>query len=409
MKVCYSGFGGVMIPRNEYIAELRSYKDKRIIKVITGVRRCGKSTLIEQYRDALIAEGVDEARIVYLNFEDMDNRELTNAENLYAYVKAHLVEGQMNYLFFDEIQMVAEFPCVVDSLYIKKNVDLYITGSNQYFLSAELATMLTGRYIAIHMSPLSFKEFASSYTEKESAEQMYADYLRYGSFPFTLELHQNIKQIKVYLNGIYDTIVMKDVAARKNIVDLSALDSVSKFVFDNIGSLTSIKKIADTMVSSGRKISVPAVETYLHSLVDSFMVYRAKRYDVKGKRQLVINDKYYVVDIAMRSTLLGEKSLEPSHALENIIYLELVRRQNDVYVGKIDAVEIDFIAQDSGVPAYYQVALSVRDPAVLERELTPLRKVPDSYPKFLLTLDRDPPAWHDGIRQLNALDWLLGV
>jgi predicted AAA+ superfamily ATPase len=285
---------------------------------------------------------------------------------------------------------------------------MYITGSNQYFLSGELATMLTGRYVAVHMTPLSFAEFASASIEKESAEQMYADYLRYGSFPFALELARNMKQIKAYLNGIYDTIVLKDVAARRNIVDLSALDSVSRFVFDNIGSLTSIKKIADTMVSSGRKISVPAVESYLRSLVDSFMIYRAKRYDVKGKRQLVINDKYYVVDIALRSAILGEKSFEPSHALENVIYLELVRRRNEVFVGKLDAEEIDFVAADFGVPAYYQVSASVRDPAVLERELAPLRRVRDSYPKFLLTLDRDPPSWHNGIRQMNALDWLLG-
>jgi predicted AAA+ superfamily ATPase len=398
-----------MIKRPEYAAELAGYRDKQVIKVISGIRRCGKSTLLEMYRDALLAEGVQEEQIVFLNFEDMDNSGLCTAENLYQYVKVRLRPDKMNYLFFDEIQMVKDFPRVVDSLYIKKNVDLYITGSNQYFLSGELATLLTGRYVTIRMTPLSFKEFASSYTEKESDEQMYSDYLQYSSFPFALEFHHNIREIKSYLNGIYDTIVMKDVAARRNIIDLSALDSVTRFVFDNIGSLTSIKKIADTMVSSGRRISVPSVESYLQSLVDSFMVYKAKRYDVKGKRQLLINDKYYVVDIALRSALLGEKSLEPTHALENVVFMELIRHNNEVYVGKIDDIEIDFIARDNGVPAYYQVSMTVRDPAVLERELEPLRKVKDSYPKFLLTLDRDPACWHEGgIRQLNALDWLLG-
>jgi predicted AAA+ superfamily ATPase len=346
---------------------------------------------------------------MYLNFEDMDNKALTGADNLYKYVKARLVKNKMNYLFFDEIQMVNEFPRVVDSLYIKKNIDLYITGSNQYFLSGELATLLTGRYISIKMMPFSFKEYASSYVEAKSPEEMYQDYLKYSSFPFTLELDHNMKMIKSYLSGLYDTIVMKDVAARRGIVDLYALDSVTRFIFDNIGSLTTIKKISDTMVSSGRKVSVPSVESYLQALVDSFMVYRAKRYDIKGKRQLLINDKYYVVDIALRSTLLGEKSLEPTHALENVIYLELSHRGNDVYVGKIGDTEIDFIAQENGVPAYYQVSLTVRDPAVLERELAPLYAVKDSYPKYLLTLDRDPPCWHEGgIRQINALDWLLG-
>jgi predicted AAA+ superfamily ATPase len=399
-----------MIKRQAYIDEIFGFKDKRIIKVITGVRRCGKSTVLEMYRDALLAAGVGEDQIIYLNFEDMDNRELTDGARLHQFVKSRLCKGKMNYIFFDEIQMVAEFPRVVDSLYIKKNVDLYITGSNQYFLSGELATLLTGRYVTIKMMPLSFREYASGYAERKSADEMYADYLRYGSFPFTLELDGNMKEIKSYLSGIYDTIVLKDVAARRGIVDLSALDSVARFIFDNIGSLTTIKKIADTMVSGGRKVSAPTIESYLASLCDSFMVYKAKRYDVKGKRQLQINDKYYVIDIALRSTLLGEKSLEPTHVLENVIYMELLRRSNEIFIGKTENAEIDFITNGDGGTAYYQVSATVRDPAVLERELTPLQSVRDSYPKYLLTLDRDPPCWHKGgIRQLNALDWMLGT
>jgi predicted AAA+ superfamily ATPase len=379
--------------------------------VITGVRRCGKSTLLEMFRDHLYAQGVGEDRITYLNFEDMENQNLTEAAALHRYVIGRLVPGKMNYVFFDEIQMVHEFQRAVDSLFIKKNVDLYITGSNQYFLSDELATLLTGRYVTINMMPLSFKEYTSYYDEASDdsgIEKQYEDYLRYSSFPFAVELNRRLDRVKDYLGGIYNTVVMKDVAARRNIVDLSALDRVTRFIFDNIGNLTSIKKISDTLGSSGRKVSGPTIESYIMSLQDAFMVYRARRYDVKGKRQLLINDKYYVVDIALRSYLLGEKSLEPSHALENIIYLELLRRGREVYVGKFDNLEVDFIALKYGVPEYYQVAASIREGAVLERELAPLRAIRDNYPKFILCLDRDPPAWHDGIRSMNALDFLLG-
>jgi predicted AAA+ superfamily ATPase len=304
--------------------------------------------------------------------------------------------------------LVREFPRVVDSLFIRKNADVYITGSNQYFLSNELATLLTGRYVTINMMPLSFKEYVSCHDNRENLEKKYENYLRFSSFPFAIELNQDLRKVKDYLGGIYTTIVMKDVAARRNIVDISALDSVTRFVLDNIGNLTSIKKISDTMASYGRKVSVPTIESYLVSLTDSYIVYRAKRYDVKGKRHLLINDKYYVVDLALRSYLLGEKSLEASHALENIIYLELVRRGYEVYVGKVGNLEVDFIAFKYGVPEYFQVAVTVRDKAVLDRELAPLYKIEDNYPKFLLTLDRDPAAYHDGIRSMNALDFLMG-
>jgi predicted AAA+ superfamily ATPase len=397
-----------VIGRPEYIAKLLDFKDKQLIKVVAGVRRCGKSTLLEMFRDHLYAQGVGEDRITYLNFEDMDNQELTEAAALHKYVSRRLVKGRMNYVFFDEIQMVREFPRAVDSLFIKKNVDLYITGSNQYFLSDELATLLTGRYVTINMTPLSFKEYVSFYDDSVSVEKRYEDYLRYSSFPFAVELNRDLNRVKDYLGGIYNTIVLKDVAARRKILDLSALDRVTRFIFDNIGNLTSVKKISDTLASSGRKVSVPAVESYFLSLQDAFMVYRAKRWDLKGKRQLLFNDKYYVVDIALRSFLLGEKSLDLSHVLENIIYLELIRRGREVYVGKIGDLEVDFIALKYSVPEYYQVSVTVREKAVLERELAPLYRIKDNYPKFLLTLDRDPPAWHDGIRSVNALDFLLG-
>jgi predicted AAA+ superfamily ATPase len=341
----------------------------------------------------------------------MENQGLTEAGALHRYVLKRLVPGGMNYVFFDEIQMVREFQRAVDSLFIKKNVDLYITGSNQYFLSAELATLLTGRYVTINMMPLSFREYISYYPGAgvPGLEKQYEDYLRYSSFPFAVELNHNLNRVKDYLGGIYHTVVMKDVAARRNIVDLPVLDRITRFIFDNIGNLTSIKKIADTLGSSGRKVSGPTVESYILALEDAFVVYRARRYDLKGKRQLLINDKYYVVDIALRSYLLGERSLEPSHVLENIIYLELLRRGYEVYVGKLDNLEVDFIALKYGVPEYYQVTLSLRDKTVLERELAPLLAIRDHYPKFILCLDRDPPAYHDGIRSMNALDFLAEI
>jgi predicted AAA+ superfamily ATPase len=392
------------------MAHILGFKDKHIIKVITGVRRCGKSTMLELYRNELIAQGVGEDQIIYINFEDMENRELLQPEALHKRITRGLVKGKLNYVFFDEIQMVREFPRVVDSLFIKKNVDLYITGSNQYFLSDELATMLTGRYVTINMMPLSFKEYISADEARaNSIDILYSDYLRYSSFPFAIELDHDLHKIKDYLGGIYNTIVLKDVAGRRNISDLSALDRVTRFVIDNIGNQTSIKKIADTMTSYGRKISSPTVESYILALSDAYMIYRAKRYDVKGRRQLQINDKYYVVDIGLRSYLLGEKSLEASHALENVIYLELVCRGYEVYVGKIGNLEVDFIAFKYGIPEYYQVALTLRDPYVLMRELASLEKIPDNYPKFILHLDHDPPAYHNGIRSLNALDWLVGT
>jgi predicted AAA+ superfamily ATPase len=404
----------MLIQRPEYMEKLLGFKDKQLIKVVTGIRRCGKSTLLEMFRDYLLSQEISEAQLTYLNFEDMDTASLAGAEALYSYVTKRIIKNKMNYVFFDEIQMVSEFPRVVDSLFIKKNVDLYISGSNQYLLSGELATLLSGRYVTIDMMPLSFKEYVSFYSKTAESredvpvlEKLYEDYLKYSSFPFAVQFNHDLKKVKDYLEGIYNTIIIKDVAGRRNIVDLSALDRVTRFIFDNIGNLTSIKKISDTMGSSLRKISIPTIESYIMSLVDSYIVYRAKRYDLKGRRQLLFNDKYYVADIGMRSFLLGEKSLEVSHALENIIYLELVRRGYEVYVGKLDNLEVDFVALKYGIPEYYQVAATVRDSAVLQRELAPLYKIRDNYPKYLLSLDRDPAAYHDGIRSMNALDFLM--
>jgi predicted AAA+ superfamily ATPase len=345
----------------------------------------------------------------------MDNDALLTADALYRYISDRLVSGAINYIFFDEIQMVLEFPRVVDSLFLKKNVDLYITGSNQNFLSSELATLLSGRYVTISMTPLSFREYVDFHAPPQSENltqsmvlpSLYEDYLRFSSFPFTMNLGRDLNMVKEYLGGIYNTVIMKDIAARRGVMDMITFDSVTRFIFDNIGNLTTIKKISDTMASSGRKISVPTIEIYLNSLLDAFLVYRARRFDLKGKRQLLVNDKFYVIDMGLRSYLLGEKSLDISHTLENVVYLELLRRGYEVFVGKIDSLEVDFVAMKAGVSEYYQISATIRDSSVLERELTPLKKIRDNFPKFILTLDRDPPAYHDGIRSKNALDFLV--
>lgn len=396
------------IERKEYLDKLIALKDKNIIKVITGVRRCGKSTLMEIFQDYLKTEGVEENRIIAINLEDFDFFELRKPENLHSYIKERLNKDKMTYVFIDEIQHCADFPDVVDSLYIKKNVDLYLTGSNAYMLSSEIATLISGRYIEVPMLPLSFKEYVSSTGSETDLSKKYLSYVESSSFPYATELAKQPKELKDYLEGIYNTIVIKDISSRKKIQDTMMLESVARFVFDNIGNPLSTKKIADTMTSDGRKTDVKTVEKYLSGLLESFILYRAKRYNIKGKQYLKTLEKYYVVDIGLRYMLLGASSTDVGHILENIIYLELRRRGYDVYVGKLDELEVDFVAKESKRTVYFQIAATVRDEATLKRELAPLQKIQDHYPKFILTLDEDPEADYDGIRRVNALDWLMG-
>ncbi len=397
------------IERKKYLDKLIALKDKQIIKVITGIRRCGKSTLMEIYQDYLKSQGVSAEQIVSINLEDYDFYELRDPKVLHAYIKERLVQDKMTYVFLDEIQHCEEFPRVVDSLFIRKNVDLYITGSNAYMLSSEIATLISGRYVEIKMLPLSFREYVESTGDTKELARKYTAYLENSSFPYALELTGQPKEIKDYLDGIYNTIIVKDIAKRNKITDTMMLESVTRFVFDNIGSPLSTKKIADTMTSEGRKIDVKTVEKYLKALMESFIVYQAKRYNVKGKQYLKTLEKYYVVDIGLRYLLLGSRSTDVGHILENVVYLELLRRDNDVYVGKIDEAEVDFVAMKPNKTVYYQVAASVRDEKTLQRELAPLQKINDHYPKMILTLDEDPEADYNGIRRINVLDWLIGA
>lgn len=397
------------IERKEYLDKLIAFRDKSIIKVITGVRRCGKSVLLELFQDYLLKQGVSEEQIVAINLEDYDFYELREPAKLHSYIKERLNKDKMTYIFIDEVQHCEDFPRVVDSLYLKKNVDIYLTGSNANLLSSEIATLLSGRYVEIMMLPLSFKEYVLSTGDKKELSRKYLEYIENSSFPYTLDLKGQPKEIRDYLEGLYNTIVVKDISQRKKFPDTMMLESIARFVFDNIGNPMSTKKIADTMTSFGRKIDVKTVEKYVRALMESFIVYQAKRYNIKGKQYLKTLEKYYVVDIGLRYMLLGSRSTDVGHILENVIYLELLRRGYDVYVGKIDDLEVDFVAQDQKKTTYYQVAATVRDENTLKRELMPLQKINNHYPKVILTLDDDPEADYDGIRRINALDWLMGI
>lgn len=399
----------MMIQRKEYLKKLIAFRDKQLIKVVTGVRRCGKSTLLKMYQEWLREQGVEASRIISINFEDIDYEELTDYKKLYDYLKEHLNSERMTYIFLDEIQNVADFPKVVDSLYIKNNVDIYMTGSNAYMLSSEIATLISGRYVQIEMLPFSFKEYMESTGSMNDRGVKYTEYLENSSFPQTLELKGQPDEIRDYLEGLYNTIVVKDIVNRKKITDTMMLKSLLRFVFDNIGNPLSSKKIADTMTSAGRKIDVKTVEKYLEALTESYILYQAKRYNIKGKQYLKTLEKYYVVDVGLRFMLLGSKQMDAVHILENVVYLELLRRGYDVYVGKINEFEVDFVAQNSRGTAYFQVALTVRDEKTLQRELRPLQSIRDHYPKMILTLDEDPETQYDGIRRVNARDWLLGL
>ncbi len=394
------------IVRKEYLDRLNNLKDKKIIKIVTGIRRCGKSTILEMFRRQLLASGVEENQIIFLNFEEYENKPLRNPDNLYTYIKERLT-SKMNYIILDEIQHVENFPDLVDSLYIKKNVDLYLTGSNSFLLSSEIATLISGRYVEIKMLPLSFKEFVTATNQEENLSKAYTQYISTSSFPYVLELLETPSEINPYLEGIFNTVLVKDIIDRKKISDTTVLKSVTSFLFDNIGLELSSKKIADTLTSNSRKSDPKTIEKYVSALEESFIVYKAGRYNIKGKEYLKSLEKYYVSDIGLRNFMLGKKAMDVGHILENVIYLELLRRHYSVYVGKIDDAEVDFVAQTQDGNTYIQVAASVRDEQTLARELCPLKAIKDNYPKLILTLDDDPPGDYDGITRINALDWLM--
>ena len=409
----------IRIDRKEYLDFLVKSKDRQIIKVVSGVRRCGKSTLFEIYKDFLLENGVAKNQIISINFEDMDYEELTDYKKLYEYIKSKMIGDKKNYIFLDEIQHVDKFEKVVDSLFIKENTDLYITGSNAYFMSSELATLLSGRYIELKMLPLSFKEYYQAKLEYEKLEQKenrtsktliqyYNEYIVNSSFPYTLQLDSDLKNIHEYLSGIYNSVLLKDIVARLKISDVMRLESVVKYIFDNIGNLTSLSKIANTLTSMGRKTDAKTIEKYIRGLTDSLLVHEVSRYNIKGKEFLSTLSKYYVTDLGLRQMILGNRNIDTGHILENIIYLELLRRKGNVYVGQFDKNEIDFVVINSNEIEYYQVALTVLDENTLKRELDAFKNIKDNYPKYLITLDDVMVnTGYDGIKIVNALEWLL--
>ena len=394
-----------VIERTEYLDFLKKLKDKNIIKVVTGIRRCGKSTLFELYKKYLLENNVEKNQIISLNFENPNNMIFNDWMELYKYIEKKLLPNKMNYIFLDEIQIIPNFEKVVDGLFIKKNVDLYITGSNSYMLSGELATYLTGRYMQVHMLPLSFKEYINYYGNDNELKK-YDTYIQDGGFPYLINLNQDKELIRNYLDGVYNTVLMKDVISKNNIKDTMMLESIIKFIFDNIGQLVSTNKISNTLSSNNRKNSVNTIESYITNLIDSYIIYKISRYDIKGKEYLKTGDKYYVCDLGLRNFLLGTTK-DYGSILENVIFLELKRRGYEIYIGKYEDEEVDFIIKNNDGIKYIQVALSVRDESTLKRELKPLKNIKDNYPKYLITLDYDTNDF-DGIKQISAIDFLLG-
>jgi len=399
-----------MIPREEYLKLLKNFKDQDLIKVVTGMRRCGKSTLFDLYIEYLKSIEIKENQIIKINLED-PTYHFNDYMELYNYINKKLTTNEKYYVFLDEVQNIPEFQKAVDGLYIKKNVDLYITGSNAYLLSGELATLLSGRYIEIKMLPLSFKEYveAFKYEQNINEQKLFLEYMKNGGMPGNINIiKNNPEDLNRYLDGIFTTVVYKDIMARNNIKDKMILESVLKFIFDSIGSPISTKKISDTLTTNHLSTSNHTVENYITSFLESFLIYKAERFDVKGKNLLARDYKYYAVDPGLRSYLLGKKSgSDMGHILENIVYLELLRRGNRVYVGKVDDLEIDFVAENKDGLKYYQVSLTVRDEKTLERELKSLQKTGDHYPKYLLTMDMDLETDYNGITKINVIDWLL--
>lgn len=405
-----------MVARKEFLDVLESWKHEKVIKVVTGIRRCGKSTLLKQFQNKLKAEGVSDEQIISLNLEELENEELTNYKSLYEYITQRLCNDKYTYIFLDEIQTVENFQKAIDSLYVKDNVDVYITGSNAYLLSGELATLLSGRYVEISMLPLSFEEYCQC-VSGENDEEKFNDYLLSGGFPLIANMdNRDSNKVNTYLEGVYNTVVVKDVEERdkrrnsdknkRKVSDITLLRTISKYLASVIGSPVSAKSIADYLSSNGRKISSNTVEDYIEALTESYIFYPVERYDISGKVLLKRNLKYYIVDLGLKRHLVPKQGYDVGYAIENIVYFELLRRGYKVNVGKLGNTEVDFVAQKDGVVEYYQVSASILDKSVFEREIIPLKNIKDMRAKKILTLDKFGLGNYDGIVAENIIDWL---
>jgi Predicted ATPase (AAA+ superfamily) len=404
-----------MVERKEYLKQLWSWKDEQVIKVVTGIRRCGKSTLLKQYQEKLLAEGIAREQMISINFEELENEPLLDYQALYRYIKERLCDGKMTYIFLDEIQKVMSFEKAVDSLYVKDNIDIYITGSNAYMLSGELATLLTGRYVEISMLPLSFREYTQA--TGMQTEQAFSEYMKSGALPYIAVMDRTDEKVDVYLEGIYNTVIVRDIeerqarkerdAGKRKITDIALLKTIARYLASVIGSPVSVKSITDYLVSSGRKVSPNTVSDYVEALTESFVFYSAERFDIVGKQLLKVNKKMYMVDLGLRNHVLPRKYYDLGFSVENIVFFELFRRGNRVAVGKYGSAEVDFVARRQDVITYYQVTADMTAKETFEREMRPLRSIHDNYEKIVLTLDRFSAGNYDGIKVVNVVDWLL--
>lgn len=405
-----------MVQREEYLQKLILWRDEQVIKVVTGIRRCGKSTLLAQFQAYLKDDGVEDRQIVSLNFEELENEELLDYRTLYQVLTARLCPDKTTYIFLDEVQKVPEFEKVVDSLYVKYRVDLYITGSNSYMLSGELATLLSGRYVELSILPLSFREYCQLQPDGEK-DALFAAFLQDGGFPYIASMNRSKEKVDMYLEGIYNTIIIKDIEERqrrrdtdpnrRKVADIALLKAIAKFLAGSVGNPISVKGIADYITSTGRKVSQNTVADYIEVLSEAFVFYPAERFDIIGKQLMKMNQKLYIVDLGIRRYLLSRRDYDLGFSLENVVYLELLRRGYSVNVGKVGNTEVDFVAKKDDRYHYFQVTATMLDPATFEREITPLRNIRDNYPKTILTLDRMTLGNYDGIEAVNAVDWLL--
>ena len=406
-----------MVQRKEYLDQLINWRDEQVIKVVTGIRRCGKSTLLLQFQQWLKENEVTDEQIVSVNFEELEYEELLDYKKLYSYLKERLVSGKTTYIFLDEIQKVSSFEKVVDSLYVKPNVDLYITGSNAYMLSGDLATLLTGRYVEIKMLPLSFGEFLSM-TGLEP-EQGFSEYLRSGGMPYIAAMNRTDEKVSTYLEGIYNTVIVKDIEDRqarkesdpskRKITDIALLKTIAKYLASVIGNPVSVRSITDYLISNGRKISPNTVNDYVEALTESFIFYPAERFDIVGKQLLKANRKMYIVDLGLRNHILPRRSYDLGFSLENMVYFELLRRGYKVTIGRVGNTEVDFVAEKQGAYEYFQVTADMTAKETFDREIRPLENIRDNYEKTILTMDRLTPGNYNGIQVRYLLDWLIGT
>ena len=404
-----------MVQRQEYLDQLISWKDEQVIKVVTGIRRCGKSTLLMQFQGWLEENGVTQEQIVFINFEELEYEDLLDYRKLYQYLKERLVSGKITYIFLDEIQKVSSFEKVVDSLYVKPDVDLYITGSNAYMLSGDLATLLTGRYVEIKMLPLSLREFL--FMTGLEPEQGFPEYLRNGGMPYIAAMNRTNEKVSTYLEGIYNTVIVKDIEDRqarkesdpskRKITDIALLKTIAKYLASVVGNPVSVRSITDYLISNGRKISPNTVGDYVEALTESFIFYPAERFDIVGKQLLKANRKMYIVDLGLRNHILPRKNYDLGFSLENLVYFELLRRGYKVTIGKVGNTEVDFVAQKQGAYQYFQVTADMTAQETFEREIRPLENIRDNYEKMILTMDRLTPGNYNGIQVRYLLDWLM--